>query len=81
MDETWEQPWGERRYVRNHFNELRVHLTEKTALARSLDVVFRLYDDGLGFRYEFPDQAQLHQVDIAEELTEFAVVDPATAWW
>ena len=81
VDEIWEQPWGERRYVRNQFNELRVRLTEKTPLARSLDVVFRVYDDGLGFRYEFPDQAQLRQVNIAEELTEFAVVDPATAWW
>jgi alpha-glucosidase len=81
FDETWEQPWGERRYVRNHFNELRVRFAEKTAPGRSLDVVFRVYDDGLGFRYEFPDQTQLKQVNIAEELTEFDVVEPATAWW
>ena len=81
VDETWEQPWGEWRYIRNHYNELRVRFTEKTPPGRSLDVVFRVYDDGLGFRYEFPDQPQLRQVDIAEELTEFAVVEPATAWW
>lgn len=81
FDETWEQPWGERRYVRNHGNELRVRLTEKTALARSIDVVFRVYDDGVGFRYEFPDQPRLRRVNIADELTEFAVVEPATAWW
>ncbi|HZF16373.1 MAG TPA: glycoside hydrolase family 97 protein [Steroidobacteraceae bacterium] len=81
VDETWEQPWGERRYVRNHFNELRVRLTEKVAPARSLDLVFRVYDDGLGLRYEFPDQAALHDVNISEELTEFDVVEPATAWW
>ena len=80
-DETWEQPWGERRFVRNRFNELRIRLTEKSTLARSVDVVFRLYDDGLGFRYEFPEQPGLRTVSIAEELTEFAVVDPATAWW
>ena len=80
-DETWEQPWGERRFVRNHFNELKVRLTEKTSLKRSLDVVFRVYDDGVGFRYEFPDQASLQNVAIAEELTEFAVADPAQAWW
>lgn len=80
-DETWEQPWGERRFVRNRFNELRVRLTETGALRRSLDVVFRLYDDGVGFRYEFPDQAALKLVNISEELTEFTVVDPATAWW
>src|SRR5690349_15147275 len=81
VDETWEQPWGERRFVRNHFNELRVSLVEKTDLARRLDVVFRVYDDGLGFRYEFPDQPHLKQVNIADELTEFAVAEPGTAWW
>jgi alpha-glucosidase len=81
VDETWEQPWGERRFVRNRFNELRVRLTERVAPKRSLDIVFRVYDDGIGFRYEFPDQPQLRQVHIAEELTEFAVAGPATAWW
>lgn len=80
-DETWEQPWGERRYVHDHFNELRVRFTEKSRAKRSLDVVFRVYDDGLGFRYEFPDQESLRVVNIGDELTEFDVVDPATAWW
>jgi alpha-glucosidase len=80
-DETWEQPWGERRFIRDHFNELRVQLVEKGALARSLIVVFRAYDDGVGFRYEFPDQPRLRQVNIIDELTEFAVADPGTAWW
>jgi alpha-glucosidase len=78
---TWEQPWGERRFVRDHHKEMRVRLTEKTPLQRSLDVVFRVYDDGVGFRYEFPDQAALKNVHIGEELTEFAIADPATAWW
>ncbi len=81
FDETWEQPWGERRSIRNHYNELRVSLVEKNALKRSLDVVFRIYDDGLGFRYEFPDQAALKDVKISEELTEFNIAEPATAWW
>jgi alpha-glucosidase len=81
FDETWEQPWGERRSVRNHYNELRVTLVEKNALKRSIDVVFRMYDDGLGFRYEFPDQAALKEVKISEELTEFNIAEPATAWW
>jgi alpha-glucosidase len=80
-DETWEQPWGERRSVRNHYNELKVTFTESTGLARRFDVVFRVYDDGIGFRYEFPDQPSLKEVGIQDELTEFAVVDPATAWW
>jgi alpha-glucosidase len=81
VDETWEQPWGERRHVRNRYNELSVKFTEKSALARSLVVVFRAYDDGVGFRYEFPRQPNLSAVNIADELTEFAVAGPATAWW
>ena len=80
-DATWEQPWGERRYVRDRYNELRVRLTEKAPPKRSLDVVFRVYDDGIGFRYEFPDQPGLREVNIGEEITEFAVADPATVWW
>ena len=81
VDETWEQPWGERRYVRNHYSELKVTLVETTELARKLTVVFRVYDDGVGFRYEFPDQPHLKLVNIGDELTEFAVADRATAWW
>lgn len=80
-DERWEQPWGERHFVRNHYNELSVTLVEKTEPARSLTVRFRVYDDGLGFRYEFPDQPQLKQVNIGDELTEFAVAEEGTAWW
>jgi len=82
FDEAWEQPWGERRYVRNRGKELRVRLAEGgDAGARRLEVVFRVYDDGVGFRYEFPDQERLREVNIADELTEFAVAEPATAWW
>ena len=62
VDETWEQPWGERRYVRDRYNELRVRFVEKTPLAAPLDVVFRAFDDGVGFRYEFPEQAAAHEV-------------------
>lgn len=80
-DDTWEQPWGERRFVRNHYNELRARFTEVLKGKRAIDVVFRVYDDGLGFRYEFPDQPQLTEVIIDEELTEFDIAAPATAWW
>ena len=79
FDDTWEQPWGERRYVRNHGNEMRVRLRDKGG--RELGVVFRVFDDGVGFRYEFPDQVSLQQVNIVDELTEFAIAEPATAWW
>src|SRR5690606_5992780 len=71
-DTTWEQPWGERRYVRDHFNELRISLAETARPQRTIDVVFRLFDDAVAFRYEFPKQG-FSQVNIAEEQTEFAV--------
>jgi len=80
-DETWEQPWGEWKTVRNRHNELRVRLKETTALGRVLDVVFRLQDDGVGFRYEAPDQPNLKTANIAEELTEFNFAQGGTAWW
>lgn len=80
-DDTWEQPWGERRFIRNRYNELRVRLQERWGEMRRMDVVFRLYDDGLGFRYEFPEQDNLKTVNIGAELTEFTVADPGTAWW
>ena len=81
VDESWEQPWGESRFVRNHYNELRARFTETVDPKRSFDVVFRVYDDGLGFRYEFPGQPNLHDAIIDDELTEFAVAPRATAWW
>jgi len=85
-DTTWEQPWGERRFVRDRHNELRVRLRESkapmpAAAARELTIVFRVFDDGLGFRYEFPDREVLRQVNITDELTEFDLADAATAWW
>ena len=85
VDETWEQPWGERRLTRNHYNELRTRFSEKPGAgrdyARQFDVVFRVHDDGVGFRYEFPQQAAMKQVKVQAELTEFALARPATAWW
>ncbi len=81
FDETWEQPWGERRFVRNHYNELRASFAESDRDQRRIDIVVRAFDDGIGFRYEFPKQAKLDVVQIQEELTEFAIARPATAWW
>ena len=79
FDDTWELPWGERRYIRDHGSEMRVTLRDPDD--RALVVVFKVFDDGVGFRYEFPDQAKLRQVDIEQELTEFDIAEPATAWW
>ena len=81
FDETWTQPWGEWKNIRNNYRELKVHLKETTTLARGFTVAFRLYDDGVGFRYEFPEQPNLAQANIAEELTEFAFASDGTAWW
>ncbi len=81
FDETWEQPWGERRVTRNHYNELTVSLRQTAGDKRRLDVVFRVYDDGVGFRYVFPQQPGMAEAIIDEELTEFAIAQPSTAWW
>jgi alpha-glucosidase len=76
-DETWEQPWGERRFVRDNHNEMVVTFRDAEDEARRFDVRFRAFDDGIGFRYEFPKQKGLRgNVSIVDELTEFAV--PAT---
>jgi len=80
-DDTWEQPWGERRFVRNHYTQLRVDVRQKDAAGRRLAIVFRLFDDGVGFRYEFPKQAHMKAIHISDELTEFVVAQPAEAWW
>lgn len=81
FDDTWTQPWGEWTSIRNHYRELKVHLRETTALARVFSVTFRIYDDGVGFRYEFPQQPNMAKTNIAEELTEFAFAQDGTAWW
>jgi alpha-glucosidase len=81
FDDTWEQPWGERRFVREHYNELRASFVEKDHDRRRFDVVFRVFDDGVGFRYDIPAQPKLAEAQIVQELTEFAIARPATAWW
>ncbi|MFQ5537844.1 MAG: glycoside hydrolase family 97 protein [Gemmatimonadota bacterium] len=80
-DETWVQPWGEVARVRNHYNELRVSVEEVREPHRTLDVIFRSFDDGVAFRYAFPRQANLGGFEIMEELTEFYMADDAKAWW
>lgn len=81
FDETWAQPWGEQRLIRNHYNELRATFTETNGLQRHFDVVFRVYDDGVGFRYELPAQPQLGEVRILNELTEFNFPTEGRALW
>lgn len=80
FDETWEPVWGEESKIRNHYNELLVQLRQKDS-GRLVNLRFRLYDDGLGFRYEFPAGQELNYFTIKEELTEFALASDCTAWW
>jgi alpha-glucosidase len=81
FNESWQQPWGEWRTVRNRYRELRVAFQEKSKLKRRMTLAFRIYDDGIGFRYEFPEQPNLTQANITEELTQFNIVEPGEAWW
>lgn len=86
FDETWEPVWGEESHIRNHYNELAVTLSKKDFKGKvGKDVVmvlrFRLYDDGLGFRYEFPAQENLKYFMVMDELTQFRMTGDHTAWW
>jgi alpha-glucosidase len=80
-DEWWTQPWGEVARVRDHHNELALGVSETGAPSRHFTLRIRAFDDGIGFRYEFPDQAGLKDFEISDELTEFALADNAKAWW
>jgi alpha-glucosidase len=81
VDEAWEQPWGEVRYVRDHYNELRVSAEEIDGLRRNFNVVFRAFDDGVAFRYELPEQPGLGEFEIMDERTEFRFAEDPKAWW
>ncbi len=80
-EENWEQPWGERRFIRAQYNELLVRFQQTEDFKRQMNVRVRVFNDGLGFRYEIPEQPDLKVMKIAEELTEFAIAQPGTAWW
>ena len=80
FDETWKPVWGEVTAIRNHYNEMAVTLDQKQANRRMI-IRFRLFDEGLGFRYEFPSQKNLVYFVIKEERTQFAMTGDHTAFW
>ncbi len=80
FDETWEPLWGEQAKIRNHYNELLVELSQKSS-DRLLHIRFRLFDDGLGFRYEFPQQPNLTYFVIKEEKSQFALTGDHKTFW
>ena len=81
FDQSWEEPWGEYRTIRNHYNELTASFDEKVWMKRRMTVVFRIYDDGVGFRYELPKAPNFTHANIADELTEFRIAEDGMAWW
>ena len=81
FNETWEMPWGDQRYVINHYTELKVKLKEKKQPKRVFSIVFRASDDGIGFRYEFPEQQNMKDVIITDENTLFRLTGDHLCWW
>jgi hypothetical protein len=80
FDQTWQPVWGEVKNIRNHYNELTVTLTQ-AATKRTMLVHFRVFDDGLGFRYDFPKQPELAYFVVKEEKTQFALAGDHKAFW
>ena len=80
-DETWTQPWGEQKNVRDNYHELAVTLQQPGDHGRELRIRFRVFDDAIAFRYEWPEQAALKDFNIMDELTDFVLPSNATALW
>lgn len=80
FDETWQPVWGENKNIRNHYKEMFVELAQPPH-GRFMNIRFRVYDDGMGLRYEFPQQQYLDYFPVREEHTQFAMAGDHTAWW
>ena len=83
VETRWEQPWGERQWVDDRHSELALTFRQRDEAARQITVRMRVFDDGVGFRYELPENTAQPEYRIAEELTEFVIApeQDATAWW
>jgi hypothetical protein len=77
----WETIWGTQDSILDEYNELIISLEEKDDLARKMNIIFKVYDDGIGFRYEFPDQLNMNDIVIMDELTEFRLTGDHSCWW
>jgi hypothetical protein len=80
-DQTWQPVWGETSHIRNHYQELTIHLRRKKAPQRLLDIVFRVFEDGVGFRYQFPRQRDLKYFVVKDELTQFSLAGDHKTFW
>ncbi len=81
FDQTWDQPWGAQKTIRNNYHEYAVTLAEKDGKKRQFQIVFRVFNDGIGFRYKVPEQPNLGEFTIMDELTEFVMSDNHQGWW
>ncbi len=79
-DETWETKWGEEKYIRNHYNEIALYLSETGGKKRLFTLRFRVFDNGVAFRYEIPPQPEFQRLVVADEITEFNVDFNGYAW-
>jgi hypothetical protein len=81
VDEQWKPVWGEVSSIRNHYNQVIIHLKQKTGPKKLLDIVFKVFADGVGFRYEFPKQLNLKYFIVSDEVTEFALASNNKTFW
>ncbi|AHM58470.1 alpha-glucosidase [Flammeovirgaceae bacterium 311] len=81
LKETWQMPWGEQTDVLNHYKQLNVQLQEDKPEGRQVNLCFRVFDDGMAFRYSFPVQAHMDEVLITEETTQFKLTGDHDSWW
>ena len=81
FDDTWKPVWGEVSQIRNSYSELRVSLRDNSSLAVLVNVIFRVFNDSVGFRYEFPQQPSLQHFVVADELTQFAMTGDHKTFW
>ncbi len=80
-DKTWKPVWGQKNKIRNNYNQMAVTLQEKEGQQRKLQIIFRVFNDGLGFRYIIPEQTGLNQIEITSEETEFKLDQNNICWW
>jgi alpha-glucosidase len=80
-DDTWTQVWGEKKNIRNHYNELDIKLNSKDKNKRKLEIQFRAFDDGVAFRYVYPEQGIKDSIYITNEVTAFNLKEDGNAWW
>lgn len=81
VDNTWKPVWGEVSQIRNHYKELKLTLADKTGSGIELNIIFRVFNEGIGFRYEFPTQAKLKHFVVADELTQFNLAGDHKTFW